>query len=204
RCDIKASSDDTVYEVSTSLAAGQGLTMAIGFQPATVTQPVERQDSFVLDVLPLILAAGAVLIAGASALAVVFMIRNYRLKAKRTTNTLHVRPQELHPLLTQSVTGKGRVVSIATILDLAVRGIIQIEALEKREGIFNTKTKYQPVLRLINPDLATDPLDKQLLAGLFPGLRINSTFDFPKNSTEFTHIVQYSPNSAGQAAIDRG
>lgn len=204
RCDIKASSDDTVYEVSTSLAAGQGLTMAIGFQPATVTQPVERQDSFVLDVLPLILAGGAVLIAGASALAVVFMIHNYRLKANRTTNTLHGLPEELNPLLTHSITGKGRDVIIASILDLAVRGIIQIEAHEKRPGIFNTKTKYQPVLRLINPDLATDPLDKQLLAGLFPGLRINSTFDFPKNSTEFTHIVQYSPKSAGQAAIDRG
>src|SRR5699024_10516692 len=126
RCDIKASSDDTVYEVSTSLAAGQGLTLAIGLQPATVTQPVERQDSFVLDVLPLILAGGAVLIAGASALAVVSMIHNYRLKAYRSTKSLHARPEEVTPRVAQWIKGKGRDVISASILDLSVPGIIQI------------------------------------------------------------------------------
>lgn len=203
-CDLETSSDEAVYEVSTPLAAGQGLTVAIGFQPGTVTQPAERQESFVLDVLPLILSGGAVLVAGTAALAVVSMIRNYRLKASRTTDTLYGLPDELNPLLAQWITGKSRDVIIASILDLAVRGILQVEAREKHAGIISTKTKYQPVLRLIAPDLATDPLDKQLLAGLFPGLQIGSTFDFPKNSTEFTHLAQYSPKAAGQAAIDRG
>ena len=204
RCDTEAFSGDAAYEVSTTLNAGQGLTVAIGFEPGTVTQPPERQDSFMLDVLPLILSGGAVLVAGTAALAVVFKLRHYRLKASQTTDTLYGLAEDLNPLLAHWITGKGRDVIIAEILDLAVRGIIQIEAREKRSGIFSTKTKYQPVLRLINPVLATDPLDKQILAGLFPGLGIDSTFDFPKNSTEFTHIAQYSPKVAGQAAIERG
>src|SRR5699024_7514080 len=102
----------------TTLNAGQGLTVAIGFEPGTVTQPPERQDSFMLDVLPLILSGGAVLVAGTAALAVVFKLRHYRLKASQTTDTLYGLAEDLNPLLAHWITGKGRDVIIAAILDL--------------------------------------------------------------------------------------
>jgi len=193
-----------VFSISeTQLASGQGLTVAIGVEPGTVTQPPERHENFLLDVVPLLLVGVAFLLAGGGAVSVLAMVRRHRDSPSRTSIQYGI-PEGMNPLIAKWVTGQGDNPVVATILDLAVRGVLQIEEHEDNAGSSKKKSQPEPVLRLVDPRLATDPLERQLLEGLFPGLAPGALFTFPKNSTTFTKAAQKVMQDSGKAVLERG
>lgn len=204
-CTIEeTAADEAVFSVSESqLPAGQGLTAAIGVEPGTVTQPSERQDNFLLDVVPLLIVGAAGLLAAGGALSATAMVRRYRDDTNKTSTQYGI-PEGMNPLIAKWVTGRGHNPIVATILDLAVRGVIRIEENEEAAGRGKKKSETKPVLRLIDPQLATDPLETQLLEGMFPGQAPGATFTFPKNSKTFTKASQQVMQDSGQAVLARG
>ena len=199
-CSIETTGDGTLNVEQTQLHAGQGLTVAIGVEPGTVTQPPERQDNVLLDVVPLLLVGAAFILTAGGALAVAAMVRRYREDTGQPSTQYGI-PEGMNPLLARWVTGKGHNPIVATILDLAVHGVLRIE---ERQDDTGKKPKTEPVLRLIDPELATDPLETQLLEGLFPDLTPGDTFTFPKDSKVFTKAAQKVVQDSGDAAIERG
>lgn len=195
-------SDPAVFRVSeSSLPAGQGLTVAIGVDAGTVTQPPERQDNFLLDVVPVLLAGAATLLAAGGAISAMAMVRRYRNDTSLASTDIGI-PQGMNPLMAKWVTGHNHNPVVATILDLAVRGVVRIE--EDVEEPSRGKNKTKPMLRLLNPQIVQDPLELQLLEGIFPDLAPGAVFAFPKNSKSFTKASQTAVQSSGQAVLDRG
>lgn len=194
--------EETVFSVEEeSLSGGQGLTVGVGVDPGTVAQPPERQDNFALDVLPLILAGTGGLIALGGALAVAGMLRRHRQVSSNTVVQYGI-PEGMSPLIASPLISGSQNAMVPTILDLAVRGAVRIvESVD--EGRW-TSNKPKPVLELVRPELATDPLEAQLLAGLFPGLQPGATFAFPKNDKVFTKTAQEVLRASRKAAVDRG
>lgn len=202
-CTIESSENgDAVFTVDEdNLSGGQGLTVGIGVDAGTVTQPPERQDSFALDVLPLVLAGSGGLIAGAGALAVANMLRRHRQVSSNTVIQYGI-PEGINPLVASRLISGSRNALVPTILDLAVRGAVRI--VEAQQQSFWSSRKSKPVLELVDPQLATDPLEAQLLTGLFPRLTPGDTFDFPKNDKVFTKISQKVLRDSTKAAVDHG
>lgn len=195
-------SDPAVFRVSeSSLPAGQGLTVAIGVDAGTVTQPPERQDNFLLDVVPVLLAGAATLLAAGGAISAMAMVRRYRNDTSLASTDIGI-PQGMNPLMAKWVTGHNHNPVVATILDLAVRGVVRIE--EYVEEPSRGKNKPKPMLRLLNPQIVQDPLELQFLEGIFPDLAPGAVFAFPKNSKSFTKASQTAVRSSGQAVLDRG
>lgn len=186
----------------TPVPAGETLTIAVGFEAGTVVQPPQRQPNFVLDVLPVIIGGVAALLAAGGALAVLASTRKYR---QVPANTLLDRgaPEGISPLLAAPLMGSAQQPVVATILDLAVRGAVRIE-----EDPHHVQRWYKkdpsPVLRLIDPALLSDPLERELLEGMFPGLAEGATFDFPKNDKKFTKTAQEVLRASREAALERG
>src|SRR5690625_3897856 len=131
------------------------------------------------------------------------MGRRHRDRPSRTSMQCGI-PEGMNPLIAKWVTGQGDNPVVATILDLAVRGVLQIEEHEDNAGSSKKKSQPEPVLRLVDPRLATDPLERQLLGGLFPGLAPGATFAFPKDSTTFTNAAQKVVLDSGKAVLERG
>lgn len=204
-CSIDGESfnDGVVQVAETDLPAGDGLTVAIGVEPGTVMQPPERQPSFVLDVLPLILVGVSIMLSAGGALSVWRMIRRHREDTSQTSIEYGV-PAGMNPLLAKWVTGRGHDPITATLLDFAVRGVVRIEEAPQTNSRRTKKSKTKPMLRLVEPTLATDPLEVQLLEALFPGLTPGTLFTFPKQSKGFTKTAQQVLSESGQAVLDRG
>lgn len=203
-CSLETADDGSSFSVTESqLAAGDGLTVAIGVEPGTVVQPPERQDNFLLDVVPLLLVGASVLLAAGGGIAVLRMVNRYRDDTTQTSTQLGI-PEDMNPLLAKWVTGRGDNPVVATILDLAVRGVVRIEEREETTGWRKKKTEQQPVLRLLDPTLVTDPLETELLEGIFPGTESDATFDFPKDSKVFTKAAQKVMQDSGKAVLERG
>ena len=199
-----AASDGSTLRVTESpLPAGQGLTVAVGVEPGTVVQPPERHENFMLDVLPLIIVGAAGLLAGGGALSVWAMIRRYRDDTSQPS-IQHGIPEDMNPLIAKWVTGRGADPIVAALLDLAVRGVLRIEETSEDTEQPKKKPEPQPMLRLLDPQLATDPLELELLESLFPGLAPGATFPFPKDSKVFTKASQKVLQDSGKAVLDRG
>ncbi|GAA2030106.1 hypothetical protein GCM10009720_07580 [Yaniella flava] len=199
-CSIETTGDGALSVSETQLPPGQGVTVAIGVEPGTVTQPPERQENVLLDVVPLLLVGAAFLLTAGGALSVLAMVRRYRDDTSQPSTQYGI-PEGMNPLIARWVTGRGHNPIVATILDLAVRGVLRIEEREEHTG---KKPKMKPVLRLIDPQLATDPLERQLLEGIFPDLTPGETFTFPKDSKDFTKAAQKVVQDSGDAVLERG
>lgn len=205
-CDIHRSQDDpAVLTVAYGkLPGAHGLTIAVGATAGTVTQPEERQENFMLDVLPILLAGGAVLLSGGGFLAVLRMIRRHRDADRYTTSPSgqsSVSPnQRVSPLLAAQFIGRTREPIVATTLDFAVRGVLRIEESPDEQDTQGTK----PVLRLIDVEAVTEPIEHTLLTGMFPGLQPGDTFDFPADDETYQTAVEEATSQAATAALDRG
>lgn len=202
-CLLHRSQDDpaVVTVAHENLPGGHGLTIAVGATGGTVTQPPERQENFVLDVLPILLAGAALLISSGGFLGVVRMIRRRR-NADRYPGALSSQSSSgadhrIGPLLAAQFIGKTREPIVATILDFAVRGVLRIE--ETPDG-----KDTKPVLRLLDAQLVTDPVEHTLLVGMFPELQPGDTFDFPVDNEAYETAVADATRQAADAAIDRG
>lgn len=135
------------------------------------------------------------------AISAMAMVRRYRNDTSLASTDIGI-PQGMNPLIAKWVTGHNHNPVVATILDLAVRGGVRIE--EYVEEPSRGKNKPKPMLRLLNPQIVQDPLELQLLEGIFPDLAPGAVFAFPKNSKSFTKASQTAVQSSGQAVLDRG
>ncbi len=203
-CDMQETAgDEAVFRVEAApLPGGHGVTVAIGVEPGTVVQPSERQENLLLDVVPLLLVSAATLVAGGGALAVWAMVRRHRNDTSQASIEYGI-PREINPLLAGQLMGKNHDPIVASILDLAVRGVVRIEETpETSRWLKLTKTK--PVLRLIDPQLVGDPQEHLLLRGMFPNLQPGETFDFPKNSKPFMYATESVVKDSRTTALERG
>ncbi|WP_022871326.1 DUF2207 domain-containing protein [Yaniella halotolerans] len=201
-CAIEPSGDaNAAFTVAEEdLRSGNGVTVAIGVEPGTVTQPPERQANFVLDGVPLVLVGASLLLSAGGTAAVWAMVRRYRETSSQTTTTYGI-PADMNPLLAKWLTGQANEPMVAMILHLAVNGVLRIEEVDDPT---DKKADSQPQLRLIDSQLATDPLETQLLEGLFPDLEPGDLFDFPKDSKDFTQAAQQVEKASGEAVLERG
>lgn len=201
-CEVEFTSDGSALELTEKhLASGHGLTVAVGFEPGTVVQPPERQENFMLDVLPVILLSMAGLLSAGGAVAVTQMVLRHRRDTTETSVAYGI-PTGMNPLLARWLIGQAQDPIAATIMDLAVRGVLRIEDAPEQPG--KPPKKPTPQVRLIDPDLATDPLENELLEAMFPEPLPGTVFTFPKNSKRFTKTAQQVLRDSGQAVIDRG
>ncbi len=203
-CELTTSGDDpAVFRVTdTPLPGGHGLTVAIGVQPGTVVQPPERQENFLLDVVPLLLMIAATILSAGGALAVWAMVRRHRQDTSYTSIQYGI-PEQINPLLAGRILGKSHDPIVASILDLAVRGVIRIE--DTNETLKGSKqTETTPVLRLLEPQRVDDPQERLLLRGMFPALNPGDTFHFPQDSKPFQQATESVIKASGDAVIEHG
>ena len=206
-CDMQRSEgpdgDEAVFSVEeTSLPGGHGVTVAIGVESGTVVQPPERHENFLLDVVPLLFVIAATLLAAGGALAVWAMVRRHRNDNGQASIEYGI-PRQVNPLLAGQLMGKSHDPIVATILDLAVRGVVRIEETqETSRWLKHTETK--PVLRLIDPEQADDPQEQLLLRGMFPSLQPGETFEFPKDSKPFMQATESAIKDSAKATLERG
>ncbi|WP_082911565.1 DUF2207 domain-containing protein [Enteractinococcus helveticum] len=203
-CDIQRSAgEEAVFGIEEApLPGGHGVTVAIGVEPGTVVQTPQRQENFLLDVVPLLIVIAATLIAGGGALAVMAMVRRHRHDTSQASIEYGI-PRQVNPLLAGQLVGKNHDPIVATILDLAVRGVLRIEETQQTSR-WSKQPETKPMLRLIDPQLVDDPQEDLLLRGMFPNLQPGETFDFPKNSKPFMQATQAVVKDSTTTAIDRG
>lgn len=203
-CELTPShGDQTVFSLEEApLPGGHGVTVAIGVEPGTVVQPSERHENFFLDVVPLLLVIAATALAVGGALAVWAMVRRHR-QDTSYSNIQYGIPEQVNPLLAGRILGKSHDPIVATILDLAVRGVVRIEETEETSKRLK-QSETKPVLRLLEPQLVTDPQERLLLRGMFPQLQPGETFDFPKDSKPFIQATESVIKECGEAVIEQG
>lgn len=170
------SADGAEFRVgSGERAAGDGVTVAIGFDAGTVVQPPARLPDPVTDVGPMLATAGTVGLGIASWVAVgVFK------KRRRTASGIVVAqydvPDDLPPLLAGALLPRATAVIPAEIVHLAVRGLLRIE-----EG----PTPERPRLRRLSGGRAPDALDGEAMDALFLGTADTGVVDIPDASETF-------------------
>ena len=201
RCDVR--SDGGVFRLAQSpLAPFQGVTVAIGLEPASVVQPPQRLPNFALDGLPLIIG-GAGLVTSIAGVVAVGRLAARRRVARGTVVAQYEVPPELPPLVAGPIVGSAKHVVPAEIVHLAVRGAIRIEDGEPERGLFGPKDA-PPVLRVVDPALAADPMDTMALSTLFPSLEPGAAFAMPKEDEAFAKRVGELDAAGAAAAAERG
>lgn len=141
-------------------AARDGVTVAIGFDADTVTQPPGRIADPVADFGAAIAAGGALVLAAASWVAWALFVQRRR-RAGGTVIAQYDVPDDLSPLLAAALLPSPKDVVPAEIAHLAVRGALHIEDTDSGD-------KTTPVLHLRDRSAAPSDLDRRTLAVLFP------------------------------------
>lgn len=202
-CAIEASTDGAEFSISgVELGAQEGVTAAIGLEPGSVVQPSSRLPNFTLDTLPLLIGGAAL---GASGIAAgsAIRLRSRRKTGRGTIVAQYDVPETLPPLVAGPVAGVSAKTAPAQLVHLAVRGAIRIEDGEAENGLFGPKDA-QPVLRLVNPNRAADPLDAATLTALFPDAAPGDAITLPKSDEHFGKQMQELESSGPKAALNRG
>ena len=175
-------------------SAGDGVTVAIGFQPGTVTQPPARTPNAVTDIAPAIAAVGALGVSVGSWVAVSAFARRRRTATGIVVAQYDV-PDSLPPLLAAAIIRGAKDVIPAEIVHLAVRGTLRIE-----EG---TETE-EPRLRKIAGARIPDQLDSDALDALFVDADADGVVDLPAASEEFAGRMTALAQGGIAAAASRG
>ncbi len=175
------------------LAAGEGVTVAIGFDGGTVTQPDARRPNPVTDTVPAVAALGALGISVASWIAVSATARSRRAASGIVVAQYDV-PGSLPPLLAAALLPRAKAVIPAQIVHLAVNGALRIEE----------EAADHPRLRRL-PDRATnDPLDEKAVDALFVGADRDGVVDLPSESESFAARMTALERSGVDAAAAQG
>lgn len=177
-----------------AVPAGQGVTVAIGFEPGTVVQPSARTPNPVTDVGPVIAAVGAVGLSVAGCLAVGGFARRRR-RATGIVVAQYDVPDDLPPLLAAAVIPNAKDVIPAEIVHLAVRGLLRIEEGEAPE---------QPRLRRLASGRVPDPLDQAALDEVFAGADSQRVVDLPAASEDFAMQMTALAQRGVSAGAERG
>ena len=198
-CEISAAADGSAVTVAPlTLGAQEGLTLAVGFAPGTAVEAPARVPNFALDTLPLIAGGGAIASGGIAA-GGILVLRRKRRSARGVVIAQYEVPRDLPPLIAAPIIGGSTQPVSAQFVHLAVNGAIRIE-----EAPAAKRGKPRPMLRLIDPNQATDPLDAATLSRVFHTLSAQATFLIPKDDEDFGKRMTKLEERGAQAAIDRG
>ncbi|NJI59691.1 DUF2207 domain-containing protein [Microbacterium oxydans] len=197
-CELRGPQTDgsvTVFGVeSGERAAGDGVTVAIGFEPGTVAQPLARTPDPVGDVAPFVAAAGAAGLTVGSWFAV-WAFRRRRRVATGIVVAQYDVPDSLPPLIAATVITGAKDVIPAEIVHLAVRGSLRIE-----EGVEAEESR----LRRIPGAEAPDELDAEALDALFLDADADGVVDLPAADEAFAARMTALQQSGTTAAASRG
>ncbi|MEU4017035.1 DUF2207 domain-containing protein [Microbacterium sp. NPDC028030] len=174
--------------------AGDGVTVAVGFDAGTVTQPTARTPDPVGDVAPLIAAGGAAALSVGSWFAVAGFARRRR-KATGIVVAQYDVPASLPPLIAGAVIPGAKDVVPAEIVHLAVSGALRIEEGAEEE---------QPRLRRLSSPRALDDLDHDALDALFVDADAEGVVDLPAEDEGFAARMSVLEQSGATAAATRG
>lgn len=197
-CDLQGPAVDgdvaTFRVESGERPAGDGVTVAIGFEPGTVAQPSARTPNPVTDTAPLVAAIGA---AGLSvgAWATVWSFQRRRRRATGIIVAQYDVPDTMPPLLAAAIVPGAKDVIPAEIVHLAVRGTLRIE-----EG----GSPENPRLRRIAGARIPDQLDVDALDALFLKANEGGVVDVPSASESFAGRMAALAQSGKAAAVSRG
>lgn len=187
--------DMAVFHVeSGARAAGDGVTVAIGFTQGTASPAPARQPNAVTDIGPAIAAVGAVGLSVGGWIAVTVTARR-----RRTADGIIVAqydvPDSIPPLLAAAIVPGAKDPIPAEIVHLAVRGTLRIE-----EG----SDVEQPRLRRLPGTRVPDQLDVEALDALFVGADSDGVAAVPSSSEAFAGRMVALQQSGKTAAATRG
>jgi uncharacterized membrane protein YgcG len=187
--------DGSTFTVESSeLAAGQGVTVAVGFEQGTVTQPTSRQPNPVTDTVPAVAALGGLGVSVAGWFAVSAFKRSRRTSTGIVIAQYDV-PDRMPPLLAAAIVPGAKDAIPAEIVHLAVRGTLRIE-----EG----SDVEQPRLRRIPGSRIPDQLDVDALDALFADAASDDIAELPSESETFAARMKALVQSGTDAAASRG
>ena len=190
----------TVAIAPIPLAPNEGVSVAIGMQPGTVTQPDTRLPNFALDTLPLIVGGVGLLAGGAGAVGVVRQARTRR--GTRPVVAQYEVPAELPPLLAAPLAGTTRPAAPAELVHLALLGATRIEEVPRADGTARKRPKLG--FRLLAPERAGDPLDAAAIDAVFQGKPVGTLVAVPKESAKFAERMTTLTARGPEAALARG
>ncbi|WP_217181659.1 DUF2207 domain-containing protein [Streptomyces sp. AC495_CC817] len=175
-----------------SLAASEGVTVAIGFEPGTVVQPAARLPQPATDIVPMFVAGGAAALAAGGWVATALFQRSRR-RATGIVVAQYDVPDSLPPLLAAAIVPGARDVVPAEIVHLAVQGTLRIE-----EG------SSEPRLRRLPGTRIPDPLDVDALDALFLDADDAGVVELPLTSETFATRMNGLVAKGQEAAAARG
>lgn len=194
-CDLTASSDGSQLNVEANeMSPGEGITIAVGFEPGTALQPAARQPDPVTDTVPAIAALGGLGLSIASWFAVSAFKKNRR-RASGIIVAQYDVPDSLPPLLAAAIVPGAKDPIPAEIVHLAVRGTLRIE-----EGT----DAEQPRLRRLPGGRIPDQLDVEALDALFAGADSDGVAELPSSSEDFAARMKTLSQHGVEAAVSRG
>lgn len=176
------------------LAAEQGVTVAIGFDQGTATQPPARRPDPVTDTVPALAALGAVGLSAGGWFAVAAFKRSRRTATGIVVAQYDV-PASLPPLLAAAVVTGSKDAIPAEIVHLAVRGSLRIEEGDEAK---------EPRLRRLGASPASDPLDEEALDALFSEADGDGVAALPSDDEGFAGRMKALAQNGVDAAAARG
>ncbi len=193
--------DAAVFRVeSGERAAGDGVTVAIGFEPGTAAQPSAREPNTVTDTVPALAAVGAFGLSAGGCLAVTLLKRRRRTATGLIIAQYDV-PDSIPPLLAAAITPNAKDPIPAEIVHLAVHGALRIEESGDGEepGIVGP-----PQLRRTPGGRIPDQLDVESLDALFLGADAAGVVSLPLTDEAFAGRMNGLIQSGKSAATSRG
>lgn len=198
QCDVQRPVPGSLYQPNVPIATASGtelgpsenVTIAVGFTPGTF---VPRDDSYFGSVFGFLQLASAAL--ALAALVGAIVLRSTRLRDARGRGTIiaEYSPPAASLFASAQVIGRTAKATAAALVDLAVRGVLQIE--ERSEPGFLGREKERYVVRLVDPtpaptrfvrprDLADD--EREFLGLVFgPSLVPGTERDLAEKDTAF-------------------
>lgn len=178
-CELQGPETDggvSVFRVeSGERAAGDGVTVAIGFAQGTAAQVPAREPNAATDVVPGIAALGATGLAIGGCVAVSMFTRRRRVADGIVVAQYDV-PDRMPPLLAAAIIPGAKDPVPAEIVHLAVRGTLRIEEGDAAE---------RPRLRRLPGTRIPDQLDVETLDALFADADETGVVDLPESSETF-------------------
>ncbi|MEV8250250.1 DUF2207 domain-containing protein [Microbacterium sp. NPDC076768] len=200
-CELKgpvADGDVATFQVeSGARAAGNGVTVAIGFEPGTVTQPPARTPDPVGDIVPIVAAVAGLALSVGSWVAVSAFARR-----KRTATGIVIAqydvPTSLPPLLAATLVPGTTAAIPAEIVHLAVRQQLRIE-----EGTDLAEPRLTRLPEPPTPD-ELDDLDRAALDAIFVGASEAGELDLPTADEDFATRMVGLQTRGNEEAESRG
>lgn len=187
--------DSAVFRVESGpRAAGDGVTVAIGFEPGTAAPAPAREPNPLADTVPAVAALGAAVLSVGSWVGVSMFKRRRRVADGIVVAQYDV-PDRMPPLLAAALIPGAKDPVPAEIVHLAVRGTLRIEDAGDDE---------RPRLRRIAGTPIPDQLDVEALDALFVKADENGVVALPAASEKFAARMAALIASGTQTAAAQG